>query len=408
MNVFIARHLTAALYGDFSLALKFLLVVSNLVLLGTNLGAKRFLSELLSRRKFKDSQKYISWNLRFIRISFLILLIFALISLGVVLLLHYMGIHAIDEQHIVIFMLWIVPLSALCVLFCSYLIANNNVFIAIFLTEIARNSALLVFFILSIYFLDRAFTALHLTLVILAAYFVYFICMFCITRAQLPKIIKWSFEKLASTHTNWSTTSLKLLSNGILFNFLCISDLLIIELFSGNESEVGFYSVASIIASFIFLVTNAVYNIVVPKIGYLLKTDRNELQKLLNKMTILITVFLSIIVALLVAFIKKLLLHFGSSYLAAESSTIILVIATVLAAYSRSSVQLLVHSGDESFLLLTGIIELAVVVCVGIVATHFYGMIGMAITYAMSVTIKTVISIIRIKVKLKLRPILIL
>jgi O-antigen/teichoic acid export membrane protein len=47
LNVILARHLSAHIYGDYSVAIKVLTIMVELALFGTQVGTKRFLAKYL-------------------------------------------------------------------------------------------------------------------------------------------------------------------------------------------------------------------------------------------------------------------------------------------------------------------------------------------------------------------------
>ena len=49
LGIFLARHLTESLYGDYNIAIKILAILVTLSLYGTNAGANRFLAKYIKK-----------------------------------------------------------------------------------------------------------------------------------------------------------------------------------------------------------------------------------------------------------------------------------------------------------------------------------------------------------------------
>jgi len=69
LNLFLANHLSEALYGDFSVGLKASIFASTFILLGTNVSNNKFFQEYRHEPNHDKLHTYLKWNFSFLRKS---------------------------------------------------------------------------------------------------------------------------------------------------------------------------------------------------------------------------------------------------------------------------------------------------------------------------------------------------
>src|SRR3989338_1701209 len=94
-NLVLSHNLPRGMYGDFTIALKTLPVISFCILLGTNSSAKRFLSAYLAAHNYRFSSDYIQWTLKIIWRSSTIYILFL-----IMLLITMIGLHLFQIKNI--------------------------------------------------------------------------------------------------------------------------------------------------------------------------------------------------------------------------------------------------------------------------------------------------------------------
>ncbi len=72
LNIILTRHLTPSEYGDLAVFLRTVIILSLVLLLGTNNSTKKYLSKYLVKKDIKNIREFIIWNSRVVRKALLI------------------------------------------------------------------------------------------------------------------------------------------------------------------------------------------------------------------------------------------------------------------------------------------------------------------------------------------------
>lgn len=394
-NVILSNYLTPARYGEFNIAIRVLGILTSLTLLGTNASSKRFLARFLNLHEESNLEQYIQWNLRMIRISFLLCVALAIAAYGILHLLHIWQFKNIRTYHMAIYMFWVAPLAALSTLLSSYLLCANYTLLSNFLNNIQPVIYVLLF-VFVVMFFNITFRSTSLSLLLMCA-FVLLICieLFFITQ-HIPKLfthmlVAFEFKKNRDTHSDWLKVSLRMAVNNLLYLIICASDLMIVQLVSENKNEVGFYAVAFTIAAAVLVIPQNLYVPLKTKISQLVDSAKGKQElvrelKQLNRYTLF---FILLVGGGILIFSKPLLFHFGSDYLQANSSLVILTLGYMAAAYAPAASMVIAYSGNEKRLLDITLIELGFLIIVGVILTYFWGYTGTALATSLTFFLKT-------------------
>lgn len=409
LNVFLARHLSAALYGDFSLGLKLMTFLAIFILLGTNTSNKKFFQEYLGHSSHEHLHAYLKWNFSFLKKSILISMGIMLVFSLAMFFLHLTEIKIISEHHLAIYFLWASPLMAMC-LFVSSLYNSNNHF---FLSSLFRNFLyyfiMLVLFIGLVFLINSEIQTVHILAIVFLSLTILFAMQLFIMQRNSPFLFKTVraalvFKPIHSDNT-WRTTSLYLLTNTVIFQAVCALDLLLVELMHKNPAAVGWYAAVLTITGINWLIESTANNYLGPHISSSLKNGKKaELQNYLNHITYMKMALLLISSSLMIFYSKKILLHFGPGYIAAEAAFIISVIASLLSGVFSSSSIILAYSGHEKKLTLFSLIQFFILLIAGIIGVHFFGLEGVATAGAISTLYKLITCSYYMHKKLGLNP----
>lgn len=82
LNIFIASHFSPSLYGDFSLAIQFMIMTAPFYIFGINLILTKFLSQYLSTENYPAISKLLHWGIARVLRSFCFVLIFISLAVG--------------------------------------------------------------------------------------------------------------------------------------------------------------------------------------------------------------------------------------------------------------------------------------------------------------------------------------
>lgn len=398
LNIFLANYLEARFYGDISIALRALTIFATISLLGTTFGAKRFLAYYIRIQDKLNIQNYVRWNLKLIAYTFSICLLVALVSVGLMLTLDLLNIRALSEYHVVAYMLWIAPLAALVLLIASYLASTRHTVIAYTCRKIGRYIIMLGFFMISVLLLELPLDNKNIFIILLLTFTVLACIELAFLFTKMPSLFSLVFKEKPKKRDKekehqWLKFSSRLIINNVAFLIICILDLIIVEIFSSSEKYVGYYSAVLIIAGALWVIPQGIFQFFKLQISSLVETShgRKLLQKQLDSINIIFFIAATILTCLLMLFSKTLLLHFGEEYLFATPTLFIALIGTYIGIYSQSPIILLVYSGNESLLLKVNYVEVGLLLVFGIPLTYAYNIIGAAVAYAISVSLKTFI-----------------
>ncbi len=413
LNVFLARHLTADVYGDFSLAIRILAIFITLSLFGTNVSAYRFLSKYLQSDNKLTAANYIAWNIKLISVTFLISFVLALVSFVLILTLHFLGINDINQYHLTIYMLWITPFAAVSVLLKEFLFCSNSIFLPTIYSNVLLNVILLMLFMVITLFFKRELDNLTIVTVLFIGYVSVSFLLLLLVNNDFLLMLKSGLKQLSTvpiTNTKWLQTSSRLISNNIIFMMIGVLDLVMVNVFSKNTLNVGHYAAVLTITSIVALIPNNLYVGLKAKISSLSSSERGriELQKELDKVNPIVIVIIAVLGALIICFSKTLLSHFGPSYIIANCALITLTIGVCISSATRIAPMLLSYTGFEKELLVLTISELVIMLILVAPATYYFDITGAATATAFVMCIKPLATVYLVRNRLSLRSVLLL
>ncbi|HLB58086.1 MAG TPA: hypothetical protein VJL60_04660 [Gammaproteobacteria bacterium] len=390
ITVFLANHLSPGLFGDVSIALRALGIFSSLVLLGTTASSKRFLSHYIEINDSLNAKAYILWNFRLFATTSIICLLVAIISTSVFLLLDYLKIFSIDNYHIAFYTLWITPIASLGILITNYLSCDKHAIAGYTFANVGKYTSLLVFLLFVIVFFHRGLTSFNflfiLFLALLALFFVEFLFLLKKTSLISVALAKTTATVSNETKREWLYSSYRLIVTNLIFLIVCFLDLFILEIFSAQENDVGYYSAALTIASILWVIPDGVFQFLKPKMTGYLKTPEGKikLQKKLNRINLIVFLVATVAAVVLIVFGNIFLLHFGKAYSVAHTALTLVVLGNYIGIMQKSPTFLLIYSGQEHLILRISIVQIILLLVTGIPLAYFYNLNGMAVATAVS------------------------
>lgn len=396
-NLYMARHLSAVVYGDLSIALQALTIAGSIMLLGSDASAKRFLPGYFEKGDFQSTISFIAWSMRTLLTTSLIAIVLTFLMLAAAYALDYFKIYSLDNYHLAFKMLWLSPLLALILLFSSILLSHKHYFTSTFFQMLGRNLFFLAGFFIAINYFQLSLSGN----IIISIIFICFVILLALelTAINLQTPIKFpnhlhSLFRQQKAPEHWKKTSLQLTINNIVYAFLAAADLFMVEIFSSNEEMAGYYAACLTIAGFIWLIPQGTQQILKPQIHVLIEAKQfKALQELIHKVNLIQLALLSITTTLLIIFSKTLLGHFGRDYINSAPALIILLIGFCLGGYLKTANSFLMYSGLESILAKITIFEFTYIIITGIPLIYFFGLIGAALSTITTIIISGMIAI---------------
>ncbi|MEQ9115954.1 MAG: polysaccharide biosynthesis C-terminal domain-containing protein [Rickettsiales bacterium] len=408
LNVVLAKLVSKDLYGDFSVGLQTFLLVSSIMLLGTDTASKRFLSSYLSKNESHTAADYIKWNFNLVlKSSVIILVVIAIIALGMS-FLHLTKIKHFSTYHIAVYVLFFAPIGAIPPLINSYLIANRNVFLSNLMNGSVAYLLILLIVYMAVGIFNNQITDNLFIFSIAAAFIILTIFEIFIFSKKLPVVFKkiFSKEKLNITSDKWQETSNRLVVNQIAFKIIGCLNIYILEIFGNKEEEVGELAAVLAIGAIITTAFNSINTMLAPLIGANYKTDRAKMQSSLTTTTyanFLTSLCLFIVV---MCFGKSILGTFGKDFYSEKSYIILGIVSGAYTMFSvgRSSLSMIAYTGHEGSLIKVTIWELGILLVLGTILTKMYGIYGIAIAMFVSLLVKLVVAIHLVRSKTGYKP----
>ena len=408
-NVFAAEHLSPELYGDFSIALRGVFIISLLLLMGTNIASVKYISLYFTDKNPENATRFIKWNLKLVTKTFLIAFIVFTAIFLLLLFMHHLNFTNLGEHHYFVYALWLAPFSALLLLLSSVILSNRQNSLSLFFNKIAIYILLILFMAATVFFLDITIGFFHLMLFLFLGFLLIIIVeLFLVNKILIKHEVNITQKlinlKLKVHKKEWMSDSLSLTSGQIIFNLVCFFDLLVIEWVHPNEHSVGHYAAMQTIVNILWVVPSSVTSYFVPLITPLLEKKKyKELQSHIDSANY-VSLFVSVVMlSLIIVFSEYILSLFGPSYIYAEIPLIVLSVVYFIGAAAFSNARILTFL-DPKMIMLINTCELAVLIITSFPLTYYFGILGMTFAVLISVTTKTCFMYIYVKKKIPIKP----
>lgn len=413
LNLFLARHLSASIYGDYSVAIRVLTILVTLSLFGTNIGVNRFFAKYLHLNERATATTYIAWNIKLLGITFLIAFILATASFSVMLALHYLKIQDLNKYYLAAYVLWLVPFAAIGTLMASFVLTSNRILLSSFYKSPFKYLLQLILFMIVVWYIDPELNNLSIVFVLFLSFILIIMISTLSISEEILILFRQGFKNMVGTslaQRELLKTSSSLIANNIIFTVSCTLDLFAVELFSADQAHVGYYAAALSIVSILWLIPTNAYQGLKYRLAVLFVREdgHEELQYRLNRINAIVFSIVIVLIFLIVFFANSLLSYFGPEYVKAERELIILSIASGIACIGHIAPVLLVFAGYENKVLKWSIVELLLMLILVFPATYFFDIYGTAVATAAVMLIKPFATILEARKKLGLRPISIL
>ena len=379
--VFMARHLSADQYGNFSLGLGCFNIVAAGCIFGTDGSSRRYLHSLTS----SGQNIFIQWTLH-VLLKASIVLIIALLPISLLLYwMHSGGLQSFNNYHIAIGMLTAAPLFATFTLILNFLHISKKLFASHVFNSIVQYAMLLLFSFCSAYFfmqnLDNTsliiiFTGSYLCLCVLAGvYFYYASGSINLFKLLAHKIKIYKQERI------WNTFAKKSLLNGLGYNLLWLMDILIIEIIARNEDLVGFFSACTVITAFYWVITKNFLCTLKPTVSTAFQTKEGQaqLQESYNKKFKTALLLISTLSIILLFYHQTMLLAFGKAYVKATPTLLILSANCIVCFLFYAARLFLMYTGYETKVLNIYLVKILTLVLTCSVFTYYYSIEGTAL-----------------------------
>jgi len=410
LNTYLAHHLSVSIYGDYSIAISVLSVLSSLVLFGTDVSSQCFLAKYLCAHQKSNALHYIAWNLKLISTSSLIARLVALASIVIMFGLHFFGIREIHKYYILFYVLWITPLAAAFKLLARFLLCTDFVLRMMFLYDVVVYLVEFTLYFMVISVFKYQLNYLMIIAVLGVSYFLLTLLTYSCLNKNVTHMI-WQglnhWTKISITSPIWFAQSSKLIVNSLVFMITSSLDLFIVKTCSATGHHAGQYAAILTIMSFIWLIPNNLYQKVRPMMSNALTTPEGRLvlQARLDQTNKVVFTILSMVTIIIIVFSRPILQLFGENYVQAQPALICLTIGSALSALIQVSGIILIFADFEGLVLRVSAAQLILLLIAAIPATVWFGITGTAVATSLTMFTINLIFVYYTKKKIGLRAI---
>ena len=386
LNVYLARNFSVAVYGDYSIAIKSLEIITSIVLLATDVGVVSILPVYLKAHAENSIRTYISWNIKLVAINFFIVRLLAVLTVLLVLGLHFLGIRDIRDYPVVVFVLWVAPSSAAFTLFAAFLFCYGQALFASICKHILLLSLQLILFFVAFHFFPHS---LHpyilICLVLLCDYFILTPLLYRRLDTETRKVIRFGLKQILRTpisgHDSWVKKAKKILTIDIIHQIIIPLQLVIVKIFAKDPLSVGQYAAILTICYIMTILTkNFCQQLKATAVADLATEDgREQIKKRINRIQRDIFIAVLLTFCSISFFAKPLLNLFGFEFALVRDTLIIVAIGTFYFSINTISQRVLIYSGYEHLIITPIKIRLVASLIFASIAMYKWGINGIAL-----------------------------
>lgn len=387
ISYIIATYFSEEAVGVVSLILNSVMILSTLMLLGTDSSVLRLFPEYTLKNNYSLYLIYKKIIFVLLGSSFLIIVVVLFFQDSISTYLY----KSISIEYIVYFILFFSFFKALEKLNLSLFRALKDIKYFAFFQVIVPFFILISLLIIIMYLISLNINIPIYIYFFITAIFTVITCFIIKNKLVNKGDLNISYKKIIKV-------SFPMMLSSILLILLATVDTFIIEYFKGIRS-VGIYAIATKIATLVIFFNTVLNVIVSPKISELYYNNKQkELEYLLKKITT-INFFIIIPIVLILIIIGDILLSvFGNEYLSGYTALVFLLIAQLINAASGPTGNFMNMTGNETTFVIILIIALLINITLNIFLIPEYDISGAAFATLISMGFWNISIIIFIKI----------
>jgi len=307
-NIFLARHLDIGGFGDYSVAMSIVTLLSTLATLGLEKYALRIVSLYIERKNWPHLRGFWLFSLRTIVLFSILLMGLLSLWLGA-----FSPLHKTDYHAVTIIYSGFLPVIALCLFLVEVITVYGVQILAFALYRFFLPAAFLLL-ITGLYTFQFQLTAVSAVLCFGIAWCLTLILMIITARAASPRELRRT-EANSKGWRWWLKKSLPLLISSLMMTVLTSVGIIILEVLHPSQAVVGTYAVVMKTAALISLIGTSTNRYYLPMLVVLLeRRDQRGIKALLNKRMRLIAGFIVIFLSIVSVWGQEILDLFGSEF----------------------------------------------------------------------------------------------
>jgi len=307
-NIFLARHLDIGGFGDYSVAMSIVTLLSTLATLGLEKYALRIVSLYIERKNWPHLRGFWLFSLRTIVLFSILLMGLLSLWLGA-----FSPLHKTDYHAVTIIYSGFLPVIALCLFLVEVITVYGVQILAFALYRFFLPAAFLLL-ITGLYTFQFQLTAVSAVLCFGIAWCLTLILMIITARATSPRELRQT-EANSKGWRWWLKKSLPLLISSLMMTVLTSVGIIILEVLHPSQAVVGTYAVVMKTAALISLIGTSTNRYYLPMLVVLLeRRDQRGIKALLNKRMRLIAGFIMIFLSIVSVWGQEIMDLFGSEF----------------------------------------------------------------------------------------------
>lgn len=408
LNVFLARNLSPAVYGDYSLGYKLLFLLAGLISVGSQGATLFFFPRFISEKKEESAQDFVHWNFKIwlcatVLSTLLLSLVFFILFFS-----GYFDLGSVNKIHISVFMAVFAPCVAASTILAAYLLVYGDYLFSQTLTSFSYNVVFLAVFVFCIKLLRLDVNDADLILITLGTTFLSLLVTLIVTMLKSKHWRKLNFAKAVKQRLTigrgWLIYSVQICLSYSIQTAIFSMELLLLELIHPDENSVGKFAAMNALGSIIYLVPSALYNNYRKNISVYLSNGKVDLLQVdLDKINRVTFVFSGVLVVVIALFSHFFLSLFGHFYTDIKLALLIFLIGGAIQNFAVLGVQLLQYGGFPKLVIYVNIFVLASLTVLGGIFTCYWGVLGMAIARLVVNCLQVLIYSILVRKKLNMK-----
>ncbi len=379
-NLEVSKLLSPHDYGDYKVANSFLSLGKIAVMVGGGSAALRFLPTWMNASGREGVWEYLRVYLQII-LGFSLLIIILMVFAGYV----HKSIAGEEDYHPILFTALVIPIVAASSLVTKTLQAAGRLDLA-FIPSLVGTPLLCLCLLAVFQFSGQAVKDITIIIFLLVASILVLVFQFYQTSKHVP--VRRATH--LAQHRHWLQVSAPLMLVVTLSVLINQTDIFMLEII-GDDDEVGLFGACGTITGLLSVVTMAVLGVLSPRMRQAYEDGPKQI-RLLNSRGCRQLLLTGIPVALLIAFFSSgILALFGSSFVSAKPALLIL-----LSAYTFQTALLLPtiwlqYTGHENKVLVVLLGTALLNISLDLLTIPHWGLVGAAISTAISVLFSTLI-----------------
>lgn len=392
MNVFLARHLHAAAYGDISVVLNTIAFSVPFALLGTELSTLQFMPNYILEKNWKKFKGYWQWSNRVVCYTFASCIVLGIIIIWIAWKLDQLGIKRFDEYHPAIYSFWLIPLGAYIYLQSALLNSFRKYTTSIGILSVGF--PLLVIILLTAVSVWQPTFNIYLVLGgIGGGYFIVILLQRLAIRWVIPVKLK-NFQAEYSSKL-WFDSSLAMMKGSIVYVGLVNINIIILEWLGSIERQVGEYAAIVVIVG-LLSIANASMNVVLIPLINVFHNKKDQFQKIINSANKIKIIPVCLVYLVILFFGKQLLSHFGEGYVNAYIPLVIIATSNFFWSLFGFSSALLFYSVHPHENIRTAFIQFCLIIILDICLIPYLQLLGTALAVAIPQVIAACLNVYKV------------